>query len=362
MISRALDVVLAHDYLNQRGGAERVVFELMDAFPAAPLYTSLYRPDSTWPQLRGRDIRTSPLQRLPVDARFRALFPLYPLAFRALGVLDADVVISSSSGWAHGVRTSPRALHVVLCYTPARWLYGDGYLAGRMTRAALAPALAAARRWDQRAARRADGYIAISAYVAERIRRAYGFSAPVVHPPVEVDRFRPTPRGERLLVVARLLSYKRVDLIVEAARTGGIGLDVVGTGPELEALRARAGAATTFHGALDDVAVEELMQGCRALCVPGVEDFGITAVEAQAAGKPVVAFGAGGALETVQDGVTGAFFAAQDSASVLAAVRTCDALTTEPGLIAERARSFAPQRFRDELLAAISDLRARVRR
>ena len=354
MIPRALDVVLAHDYLNQRGGAERVVVELMDAFPSAPLYTSMFRAKSTWPQFRGRDIRTSPLQRLPVDARFRALFPLFPLAFRALGELDGDVVISSSSGWAHGVRTSPRALHLVYCYTPARWLYGEDYLARPLVRRVLAPALAAARRWDQRAARRADGYIAISAFVADRIRHVYGIGAPVVYPPVEVGRFRPTPRGDRVLVVARLLRYKRVDVIVDAARAAGFGLDVVGTGPALARLREIAGPATTFHGALDDASVAELMQGCRALCIPGIEDFGITAVEAQAAGKPVVAFGAGGALETVQQGVSGTFFHTQDTASVRAALDACDAIQSSPQSNADSAQRFAPERFRSDLRAAIA--------
>jgi glycosyltransferase involved in cell wall biosynthesis len=347
------DVVLAHDYLNQRGGAERVVLELMRMFPHAPLYTSLYRAGSTWPEFRGRDIHTSPLQHLPVDRRFRALFPLYPLAFRALGELDGDVVLSSSSGWAHAVRTSPRSLHVVYCYTPARWLYTSGYLGESRTSRLLAPALALARRWDHSAAKRADRYVAISAFVAERIKRVYGLDAPVVHPPVDVSRFRASPRGERLLVVSRLLAYKRVDAIIAAATRAGIGLDVVGTGPALSSLRRLAGPSVVFHGAASDDVVTALMQSCRALCLPGMEDFGITPVEAQAAGKPVVAYAGGGALETVEEGVTGSFFASHDTAAVIDAIERCDAITVAPESIAEHARRFSPERFRSQLTSLI---------
>ena len=232
------DVALVHDYLNQRGGAERVVLELAAMFPDAPLYTSLYRRGSTFPEFAPLDVRTTFLDKLPVDRRFRALFALYPVAFRSLGSIDADIVISSSSGWAHFVRTSPRAFHAVYCYNPARWLYGD-YRAGAAAQRALAPFAGALRRLDQRAARRPDLYIAISEIVRERIRRHYGRDAPIVYPPVDVDRFTPSPRGERLLVVARLLPYKRVDLAVDAATRAGLGLDVVGTGPALADLRRR---------------------------------------------------------------------------------------------------------------------------
>jgi glycosyltransferase involved in cell wall biosynthesis len=356
------DVALVHDYLNQRGGAEREVVELTRMFPRAPLYTSLYRPDSTWPEFRATDVHTSPLQRVPVDRGFRALFPLFPLAFRALGEIDADVVLSSSSGWAHGVRTSRRAVHVVYCYTPARWLYTSGYEHGPRARWVRAPLLAGARRWDRRATARADHYIAISAFVADRIRRVYGFDAPIVYPPVDVDRFTPSERGERLLVVSRLLPYKRVDVIVAAATSAGIGLDVVGTGPALDDLRAIAGPTVAFHGSPDDSSVTELMQACRALCIGGVEDFGMTAVEAQAAGKPVIAFAQGGALETVAEGVTGALFSGSESASVLAALERCDRVESSPHAIAERARRFSPARFRQRLVAQLADFADRRRR
>jgi glycosyltransferase involved in cell wall biosynthesis len=352
-------VAIVHDYLNQSGGAERVVLALSEIWPDAPIYTSLYRADLTFPGFGAIDVRTSPLQWLPVDGAFRNLFPLYPAAFRAFGRLEHDVVISSSSGWAHSVRTAEHSFHAVYCHAPARWLYGGEHLADARRRA-LRPFTGALRNWDRGAARRAHLYIANSREVRERIRRWYGVEAPVVHPPVDVDRFRPGARGERLLVVSRLLPYKRVDLIVDVATRAGIGLDVVGTGPALEDLRRRAGPTVEFHGHLDDEHVSALMQGCRALCVPGKEDFGITPVEANAAGKPVVALAAGGALETIEEGFNGTFFARQRAEDVVAAIQRCDRIDTPPETIAAATRRFSRRAFEDGLLAALrTGLRAR---
>jgi glycosyltransferase involved in cell wall biosynthesis len=355
-------VAIVHDYLNQPGGAERVVLAMAGIWPNAPIYTSLYRVDSTFPGFGATEIRTSPLDLAPVDRGFRNLFPFFPAAFRAFGTLDHDVVISSSSGWAHSVRTAPHTFHAVYCYTPARWLYGGEYLHADRRRRALEPLAGAVRRWDRRAARRADLYISISNEVRKRIRRQYRVDAPVVYPPVETGRFRPTERGERLLVVSRLLPYKRVDAIVDAATSAGIGLDVVGSGPSLNDLRRRAGSTVTFHGRLPDRDVVELMEGCRAFCLPGKEDFGITPVEANAAGKPVIAFAAGGALETVEEGVTGAFFATYDTAAVLDAIDRADRIETAAAQIAESTRRFSYHAFERSLVGALEDgLAARSR-
>jgi glycosyltransferase involved in cell wall biosynthesis len=356
-------VAIVHDYLSQRGGAEKVVLEMSDMWPAAPIYTSLYRPDSTFEEFRGRDIRTSFLDRIPVDRGFRNLFPLYPAAFWSFGEIDADVVIASSSGWAHMARAVQSAVHVVYCYTPARWLYRNDYLnsGGRPARrqALLAPLGGGLRRFDARAARRADAYIAISDAIRQRIHRAYGIDAPVVYPPVNTERVRPQPRGERLLVISRLLPYKRVDLIVAAARKLGLGLDVVGDGPLLDDLRRSAGPDTTFHGAATEAAVTQLLETCSAVCVAGEEDFGIVAVEAQAAGKPVVAYGRGGACETVIDGVTGVLFEEQTVACVADAVAACARLTTPPEGIAASAARFSAKAFADGLTRAIATTRER---
>jgi glycosyltransferase involved in cell wall biosynthesis len=208
---------------------------------------------------------------------------------------------------------------------------------------------------DRSAARRADLYIAISESVRQRIKHVYSRDAPIVYPPVDIDRFAPAPRGERLLVVSRLLPYKRVDVVVQAATRAGIGLDVVGAGPALEDLERLAGPSVTFHGRLDDVAVTELMENCRAFCLPGEEDFGITPVEAHAAGKPVIAFAGGGALETVEDGFSGVFFARHDADCVLDALRRCDALSSSPEAIAQRALRFSADAFRARMLAVIQE-------
>ena len=336
-------VALVHDYLNQRGGAERVVLAMTDIWPDAPIYTSLYRPESTFTEFRRRHVRTSWLQKLPVDASFRALLPLYPAAMRDLGPVDADVVISSSSGWAHAVRTAPGSTHIVYCHSPARWLYrGQEYFQRRSPHEL---ALSPLRRWDRRAAHRPDRYIANAHNVADRIRSVYGLDAAVVHPPVDTDRFTPRPRGDRLLVVSRLLGYKRIDLVVQAAREMGIGLDVVGAGPELERLRALAGPHTTFHGEVDDDAVVELMEQCYAFCFPGHEDFGIAPVEANAAGKPVVAFAAGGALESMRAGVTASFFRRQSVDSLVEAIRNIEFMDASPETIADHAERFSRDAF-----------------
>ena len=355
---RRQSVAIAHDYLNQFGGAERVTLELAAIWPDAPIYTSLYRPGSTFPEFRDRDVRTSFVDRLPVDGGFRNVAPLYPAAFSSFGELDYDLVVSSSSGWAHGVRTAEHTTHVVYSHAPARWLYSpETYLGAGSPRQRLlnvvSPAL---RMWDKRAALRADGYITIAGNVRERLKAAYGIDAAVVHPPVDVKRFRPRPRGERLLVASRLLPYKRVDLIVDAATRAGLALDVVGEGPEMDDLRGRAGPTVEFHGRVDDQTLVELFEGARAVCMPGIEDFGLVPVEANAAGKPAIAFAARGALETVEDNVTGALFAEPTVDAVLDAVRRADAVSASPEELAVRAQRFSVDRFRAELTTAITEI------
>jgi glycosyltransferase involved in cell wall biosynthesis len=340
--------------LNQRGGAERVALHLSRIWPQAPFYTSLYRPDSVFPEFRSIAIKTTFVDRFPVDAGFRVVAPMLPLAFRSLGVLGDDVVISSSSGWAHGVRTAPHTTHVVYCYGPARWLYSaDKYFENRSRRLALAPLTGALRRWDRRAARRADTYIAITENVRRRIRNAYGIESEVVYPPVDVDRFAPGPRGERLLVIARLLPYKRIDLVIGAAKRLGVGLDIVGVGPMFEELRGLGGPGVTFHGSVSDPELVEMVEGCSAVCMPGVEDFGLVALEGNAAGKPAIAISAGGALETIKDGVNGVLFPEPTVEAVVGAIRRLDKLDTSPEVIASHAERFSVARFRESLVAAL---------
>jgi len=358
-----LQVAIVHDYLNQRGGAERVVLELSRMWPAAPIYTSLYRPESTFPEFRGRQIRTTPLDLIPVDRGFRNLLPLYPAAFRMLGAIEADAVIASSSGWAHMARAAPGTLRVVYCHTPARWLYGGGHLNGRGAQRLLAgaarPLFRSLRAADRAAAHRTDLYVANSQTVRARIRRVYGIDAPVVHPPVDVARFAPRPPGERLLVVSRLLPYKHVELVVRAANRLGVGLDVVGEGPMLGELRQLAGPTVALHGAVDDAQLVELMERCRAVCVAAEEDFGLVAVEAQAAGKTVIAYGRGGALETVEEGVSGVFFHERSVESLIEAIRACERLDTAPEVLARRAGRFSSGAFRVRMARVLAEALAR---
>ena len=357
----AASVALAHDYLNQRGGAERVVLELARAYPGAPIHTALYRPESTFEAFRDLDVRASPLlDHLPVDRSFRALLPAYPAAIGALGTIEADVVISSSSAWAHGVRTRPGAAHVCYCHTPARWLWDGGAYGSAAGRTALRPVFDALRRWDRAAAARPTRYVANSERTAKLIRQVYDRPATVVHPPIDVARFTPRPRGTRLLVIARLMDYKRVDLAVDAATRAGIGLDVVGDGPELASLRARAGRHVTFHGRAEDAVVTELLGSCRALVVCAKEDFGMAPLEANAAGKPVVALRAGGVLESQVEGVTAELFDHADPMELLEAVARADALTTSPASLRAHADGFAPAAFRAAMAREVELARAEV--
>lgn len=343
-------VAITHDYLTQRGGGERVVLELLELWPGAQVATLAYDPASTFPEFASHRVRESVLGPLRGHKAMRALAPLYPLAFRAFGRFDQDLVISSSSGWAHQVATSPSTRHVIYMHTPARWVYAPRRYFGSGAKLTLAlPLTGALRRLDRAAARRADLFLCNSRNVQERVGRIYGVDAQVVFPPVDTARFTPKPRGERLLVLSRLFPYKRVELVVDAANRAGIGLDVVGAGPALSDLEELAGPTVRFHGRLDDGAVTELLEGCRALVLPGTEEFGIVAVEANAAGKPVIAFAAGGALETQREGITSALFHEHTSEALLDAIARADALETSPEELSEHAERFSRPAFRNAI-------------
>ena len=352
---------LVHDWLNQQGGAENVLVEMHRMFPSAPVYTSFYEPTLVDPAFRRLDIRRTWLQRFPLwRTNHQALLPFYPLAFGNLRIPDADLVLSNCSAFCKGVRTPPHAVHVCYCLTPTRFLWmPDTYLAGERapvwSRALLPPLLAWARRWDRRAAQRVTQFLAISTAVAERIRRFYGRSSRIVYPPVDVDRFAPTTDvGDAFLIVSRLIPYKRIDLAVRACTELGLPLRIVGSGRAEADLRALAGPTIKFLGRLPDRDVSEEMARCRAFLFPGDEDFGITPVEAQAAGRPIVAYGSGGALDTVIDGTTGILFGEQTVASLGAALRRVQAMTFDTDVLVANARRFSRQNFRRTLLEAVN--------
>lgn len=352
-------VAIVHDYLTQYGGAERVVLSLARRFPDAPIFTSVYDPDGTYPEFRRLDVRTTWLQRLPHRGRaVRALLPLYPGAFERMRLRGYDLVISSSSGWAHGVDAGD-AHHAVYCYTPARWLYlTDRYLDGRAARLALGPLLGRLRDWDERAARRPDRYVAISGAVAERIERVYGRRPnAVVHPPVQVERLLGTGAsstpGDHYLLLARALPYKRIDLAVDACTRSGRRLVVVGDGPLHDQLVARSGPTVEFRRRVDDGELAHLLARCRGLIQAGEEDFGLAPLEANAAGRPAVAYRAGGATETVVDGTTGVLFDEPSVDGLLGAMERLERTSFDADVLRRHAATFGEDRFHAELDEAL---------
>jgi glycosyltransferase involved in cell wall biosynthesis len=304
-------VALVHDYLTEMGGAERVVLALTRVFPEAPLYTSVYDA-RTCAEFADRDVRTTFMQHLTQRKRLtKSFFPLFPAAFRRLDLRGFDVVISSSSGFAHHVRVPAETLHICYCHNPPRFLWQPGdYFRGRpLTELFVRPALMRLRRVDLDAAERVVAYVANSEVVAGRIRETYGRRADVIHPPIDMARYALTSeRSGRFLVVSRLLAYKRIDLALEAATSAGLPLDVIGDGPERRRLERMAGPSINFLGRRPDDFVRNALARCTALVLPAAEDFGLTPIEVQASGRPPVAFAAGGALETVRDGETGFLF------------------------------------------------------
>jgi glycosyltransferase involved in cell wall biosynthesis len=356
-------VALVHDWLTGMRGGERCLEVFAELFPTADLYTLLHVPGSVSPAIENRRIVTSFIQRLPqAERRYRHYLPLFPAAVRAFDLRGYDLVLSSSHAVAKGVRVPAGALHVCYCFTPMRYvwdLYDDyfGPRAGLAARVLMPPVAAWLRRWDRRTAAGVHQFVAISRFVAARIRRAYGRDADVIYPPVDVSRFRVDEApGEFYLVVSALTPYKRVDLAVEACNRLGRRLVIVGTGPEDRRLRALAGPTVELLGWRDDAQTAELYTRCRALLFPPLEDFGITPLEAMAAGRPVIAFGAGGARETVVppgegEPPTGLFFEHQTVEALVDAIRRFEASAHqfEPKALRRRAEAFDRPLFRERV-------------
>jgi glycosyltransferase involved in cell wall biosynthesis len=351
-------VTLAHDYLLVMRGAERTFAAIADLYAQAPIFTLLYDEQGTNGRFANRSITTSALQRLRVGQdTFRRLLPLYPRAIERLKLPSSDIVLSSSSAFAHGVRVPPGAVHICYCYTPFRyaWYEQDRALAEAPgpLRPLLRRQLRHIRKWDLSASRRVDVYIAISELSRERIKRYYGRDAAIIYPPVETHRFTPGTPGDSLLVVSEIVRHKRIQVALEAARRARVPIRVVGSGPDHAAL-SEAYPEADFLGRASDEELAELYATARALVVPSMEEFGIAAVEAQAAGRPVIAAAAGGALETVLDGRTGRLAALDDVESFAHAIRSIDEIDFDPAAAVQNAERFSVAAFRRHLSARVT--------
>ena len=357
-------VAIVHDYLNQYGGAERVLEALHDMYPDAPIFTSIYDRQAMPPHFRTWDIRTSWMQRLPGWRRlFRHYVLLYPSAFESFDLSDYDLVLSSSSAFAKGVIPAPHARHICYCHTPMRFAWRTGAYVereqfGGAERAMLPVLLTYVRLWDVASAARVDTFVANSHAVAQRIRRYYGRESVVIPPPVELPPYRPRPTDDFYVAGGRLVPYKRLDLAVRALTALGLPLKIFGEGRDRAALEAIAGPTVEFLGHISDEQRRDLLARCRAFIVPGEEDFGITPLEAMAAGRPVIAYGAGGALDSVIDGVTGRFFYTPDAAALATAILESRADVYDPLTIRRHAEGFGCEVFVRRMRALIEESRA----
>ncbi len=360
-------VAIIHDYLNQYGGAERVLEALHDLYPQAPVYTSIYDADAMPAAYRGWDIRTSWMQQLPGWRRhFRKYFLLYPSAFESFDLSQYDLVLSSSSAYAKGIIPAPHATHICYCHTPMRFAWRtDDYVSregfGQLQRTVLPIALSYVRLWDVSTAPRVDCFIANSRAVEARIKRYYGRDALVIPPPVDLAPFCSRPPGEFYLAGGRLIPYKRLDLAVRAFTALKLPLKIFGDGRDRAELQRLAGPNVEFLGQVSEQQRQDLFAECRAFVFPGEEDFGITPLEAMAAGRPVIAYGAGGALDTVIEGVTGRFFAEQSAGALAAAVAASRADVYDPTVIRQHAEAFGRELFIERIRALVDQqMRARA--
>jgi len=350
-------LALVHDWLNQVGGAEDVLSVLVNMYPQSPLYTSIYAPDLMPESYRTWDIRTLWLDKMPgIYTHHQPYLPFYPIAWGGLNLSEYDVVLSNKSGFCHGLQHDKKTLHICYCLAPTRYVWQlDAYIAreglGKLVQMGLRPMVQWLRRWDYAAAQRVDHFIAISTEIQERIKHYYDRDSVIIYPPVDVARFadQNVEPEDYFLIVSRLIPYKRIDLAVQAATELGVPLKIGGRGRDLERLQELAGPSVEFLGYVSDDDLPELMAKCKAFLFPGLEDFGITPVQAQAAGRPVIAYGGGGALDTVIPGETGEHFHEMTVESLIAVMGNFDASAYDPAKLREHALKFDVNVFRQQI-------------
>ncbi len=346
-----MKLALVHDWLNQRGGAEDVLETLVARYPQSPVFTSIYAPALMPDAYRTWDMHTLWMDRLPgIHQHHQPYLPLYPLAWGGLDLSAYDVILSNKSGFCHGVQAGG-ALHVCYCLAPTRYVWNlDAYIEreglGQPAELVLRPLVKLMQHWDYAAAQRVDHFIAISTEIQARIRSYYDRESVIIFPPVDTTRFVPTTEvDDYYLVLSRLVPYKRIDLAVQAATRLGLPLKVGGKGRDLDRLRAMAGPTVEFLGYVPDDALPDLMARARALIFPGLEDFGIVPVQAEAAGRPVIAYGGGGALDTVLPGQTGELFGELTVDSLCDVLARFDAFAYDPEACRAHALRFDTQVF-----------------
>ncbi len=352
-----MKVALVHDHLNQDGGAERVLDKLHEIYPASPIYTLVYDKKKLPEHFASKDIRTSFIEKLPFGTKkFEWFLPMMPAATEHHDLREYDLVISSASAFAKGIMTKPETLHICYCHTPTRYLWTDpiDYIKnlrhGFLVKNSLPLVLTKLRQWDRLAADRVNIFVANSKEVQKRIRKYYKKESIVIYPPVETDKFkiRATP-DDYFLAGGRMVPYKRFDLLVKTFNRLGMKLKIFGDGPMFDELKKQAGKKVEFLGRVDEQTKIELFEKCLAFINPQVEDFGITTVEAMASGRPVIAFGKGGALETIQPGITGEFFHEQEWETLADAIIRFQPEKYNPEIIREHARQFDESVFRAQM-------------
>jgi len=352
-----MKLALVHDYLTQYGGAERVLQAFEDVFPKSPIYTLLYDEKTMKDFFRPDKIKTSFMQRLPFAAGHHRGFLLFmPMAIEQFDFSKYNVVVSDSASYAKGVITNPETLHICYCHTPLRYAWDDSqkyikeFPVSRLIKSVLPILMSYIRIWDRQASKRVDKFIANSGFVASRIKKYYKKDAHVIYPPVDVSFFDNNEKpGDYFLMVGRLISYKKFDLGIRAFNKLGLPLKIVGSGPELKKLKKISADNIEFLGELRGEDVKKVYAGSRALIFPQEEDFGLVSVESMAAGRPIIAFKAGGALEIIKEGVSGVFFDEQTEESLVGAVKKFENMKFDASIIKREAKKFDKEEFKKKI-------------
>jgi glycosyltransferase involved in cell wall biosynthesis len=363
-IDRFMEVAIVHDFLSQYGGAEKVIEVFSELFPAAPIFTSIFLPDKLPPAFKKMNIKTSFMQKFPfLEKHFKKYLIFYPKAIESFDLGEYDLVLSSSSAFAKGAIKGKNACHICYCYTPMRYVWDYNHYIekenfSKPVLKILPFVIRRLKKWDVETIKRVDYYSAISNHIKDRIKKCYNMDSTVIYPPVNVKSFKiSNETDDYFLIVSRLNAYKNIDLVIDAFNDLGLHLKIAGTGPHKKTLESMVKSKNIeFLGRLSDDELADVYSKCKAYIFPGKEDFGITAVEAQASGRPVIAYADGGAVETVIDGVTGLFFRENSKASLIETIKKFLAIEDnfDSSKIVENSSSFSTDVFKKNIIDFIN--------